>query len=77
MKRLPVIITFILILALPLETFAISKPKQVKNLRASAKTATSITLKWNGVKGAKGYEVQRFDAKINEWNTIKRGCQWS
>lgn len=73
MKRLSaIIIVMMLIVAIPTETFAVSKPSQVKNLKASAKTTSSITLKWNKVKAAKGYEVQQYNSKTKKWKTLKK-----
>lgn len=73
MKRLSaIIIVMMLIVAIPTETFAVSKPSQVKNLKASAKTTISITLKWNKVKAAKGYEVQQYNPKTKKWKTLKK-----
>lgn len=73
MKRLSaIIIVMMLIVAIPTETFAVSKPSQVKNLKASAKTTSSITLKWNKVKAAKGYEVQQYNPKTKKWKTLKK-----
>jgi hypothetical protein len=60
-----------LLVAVPTETFALSKPAQVKNLKASAKTETSITLQWRKVKGAKGYQVQQYNTKTKKWKTVK------
>lgn len=36
---------------------AATEPDEVENLRASAKTKTSVTLKWSAVKRATGYQV--------------------
>ena len=73
MKRLStILIVMILLIAVPIETFAVSKPAQVKNLKASAKTAESITLKWRKAKGAKGYEVQQYDTKAKKWKALKK-----
>jgi|GEM_PF-6733629 len=73
MKRLSaIIIVMMFIVAIPTETFAVSKPSQVKNLKASAKTTSSITLKWKKVKAAKGYEVQQYNPKTKKWKTLKK-----
>lgn len=43
---------------------------QVKKLKASASTTTTITLKWNKVSGAKGYEVYKYNSSSGAWSKL-------
>lgn len=44
---------------------------QVKRLKASKTTATTITLKWDKVKGAESYQVYRYNTSSKSWTKIK------
>lgn len=44
-----------------------TRPNDVKNLRASEKSSSTITLKWNSVKRADGYQVYRYDGDSGKW----------
>ncbi len=43
---------------------------QVKKLKASASTATTITLKWNKVSGAESYQVYRYNSSSKSWTKL-------
>ena len=47
-----------------------SAPAKVTGLKAAAR-ATSVTLKWNKVKGASGYKIYRYDTSAKKWKGIK------
>jgi len=51
---------------------AVTKPKTVKGLKASSKSATSITLKWNKLSGVRGYAVYRYDSSTKKYTLIER-----
>ncbi|MGN1118435.1 MAG: fibronectin type III domain-containing protein, partial [Acutalibacteraceae bacterium] len=40
---------------------------QVKNLKATANTSSSITLEWDKVSGARGYKVYSYDSSQKKW----------
>lgn len=44
---------------------------QVKNLKSSASTATSITLGWSKVSGAKSYQVYRYNSSTGKWTRVQ------
>lgn len=46
---------------------AATEPDEVEGLKASAKTKTSVTLKWNPVKRAKGYQVYIYSASKGKY----------
>ena len=54
---LSVLLCFVLLAATAVPAFAALGT--VKNLKASAVTSTSVTLKWSKVSGASGYEIQK------------------
>jgi len=47
-----------------------TRPKDVDNLRSSSKTTSSITLKWNSVKRADGYQVYIYDQALGQWERL-------
>ncbi len=46
---------------------AATAPDEVDNLKASAKTKNTVTLKWNAVKRATGYQVFMYDASQGKY----------
>lgn len=48
-----------------------AKLGQVKKLKASETTATTITLKWNKVSGAESYQIYRYNTSSKSWSKIK------
>jgi fibronectin type 3 domain-containing protein len=62
-------LTFIIsiFIAIPANAASISVPKNVK---ASAISTSSIKLTWSAVKGAKSYEIQRYDTKKKKYVKI-------
>lgn len=46
------------LLLMPMNTFAAKKPGQVKNIEEVKATDNSITIKFKKVKGAKSYQIQ-------------------
>ena len=50
---------------------AATKLAAPENVSVSAKTSTSITLKWDAVKGADGYRVYKYDEKSDEFIKYK------
>lgn len=51
---------------------AVTKPATVKNLKASAKDSSSVTLSWSKVSSARGYAVYRYDASTKKYTLIDR-----
>ena len=47
-----------------------TRPNDVNNLRVSSKTTSSITLKWNSVKRADGYQVYQYDSVSGQWERL-------
>ncbi len=47
-----------------------TRPNDIKNLRASEKSASSITLKWNSVKRASKYQVYLYDDASGTWDRL-------
>jgi len=47
-----------------------TRPNDVNNLRASEKSANSITLKWNSVKRASKYQVYLYDDADGTWDRL-------
>ena len=47
-----------------------TRPDEVKQLQASAKTQNTITLKWNSVKRADGYQVYIWDSASGQWDRL-------
>ena len=73
MKRLSaILVMMILLLAVPMETFAVSRPSKVKKLISPTQTATDVTIKWSKARGAKGYEVQQYNSSKKRWETVKK-----
>ena len=56
------------------EVYAAAKPAQVKNVKMSAPTATSLTVKWAKAKNAKQYKIQYKQAgtKTYKSKTVKK-----
>lgn len=46
---------------------AATEPDEVENVRASSKKKTTVTLKWNTVKNARGYQVYMYDASAKKY----------
>lgn len=58
------------IFAVPYETgLAADELGKVKGVSQSAYSASSVTLKWQAVKGARGYRIYKFDEKENKYVT--------
>lgn len=58
----------------PMEANAASEPKkpgQVKRLTVKAKNATSLTIQFKAVKGAKGYKIYQSTSKNGEYKLVK------
>lgn len=53
------------------EVYAAAKPAQVKNVKMSASTATSITVKWGKAKNAKEYQVAYKKLGTSKFKTAK------
>lgn len=47
-----------------------TRPNDVNNLRASEKSSSSITLKWNSVKRASKYQVYIYDRNSEQWERL-------
>lgn len=47
-----------------------TRPNEVRNLQASEKNTSSITLKWNSVKRASGYQVYIWDSASAQWDRL-------
>lgn len=47
-----------------------TRPNDVKNLRTSSKTDSSVTLKWDSVKRADGYQVYQYDSVSGQWERL-------
>lgn len=48
----------------------VTEPNDVNNLKASAKTKTSITLSWSSVKRADKYQVYIYDKTTGKWDRL-------
>ncbi len=46
---------------------AATEPDEVENVRASAKTKNSVTLKWSPVKNARGYQVYLYNSATKKY----------
>lgn len=58
----------------PMEANAASEPKkpgQVKRLTVKVKSATSLTIQFKAVKGAKGYKIYQSTSKNGEYKLVK------
>ncbi len=49
---------------------AATLPKDVDNLRASAKTTSTVTLKWSSVKRADRYQVYKYNSTTGTWSRL-------
>ncbi|MCB6993006.1 fibronectin type III domain-containing protein [bacterium 210820-DFI.6.37] len=58
-------------LLMPVSTQAISKPTQVKSLKVTAQTTSSIKVSWKKVKNAKGYQIYRSTSKNGKYSKVK------
>ena len=47
-----------------------TRPNEVKQLQVSAKTENTVTLKWNSVKRADGYQVYILDSESGQWERL-------
>lgn len=47
-----------------------TRPNEVRNLQVSAKSANTVTLKWNSVKRADGYQVYIWDSASGQWDRL-------
>lgn len=47
-----------------------TRPNEVRQLQVSAKTENTITLKWNSVKRADGYQVYLWDSASGQWERL-------
>ncbi len=47
-----------------------TRPNEVRQLQVSAKTENTITLKWNSVKRADGYQVYIWDSASGQWERL-------
>ena len=47
-----------------------TRPNDVNNLSSSEKSTSTITLKWNSVKRADGYQVYIYDKAIGQWDRL-------
>ena len=47
-----------------------TRPKDVDNLRASSKTASSVTLAWTSVKRADRYQVYKYNRTTGTWTRL-------
>lgn len=56
-----------------------SKPGQVKSLKVSSKSYSSLKISWKKVKGAKGYQVYRASSKNGKYKKVKttRSSSWT
>lgn len=46
-------------------------PNKVKSLRVTAKTATTLTLRWKKVSGITGYKIYQYNYKTKKYNYVK------
>lgn len=56
---------------MPTETYAASKPGQVKSVKVASKSYNSLKITWKKVKGAKGYQVYRATSKNGRYKKVK------
>lgn len=47
-----------------------TSPDEVENLRASAKTTSTVTLKWSSVRRADKYQVYRYNSSTGTWKRL-------